>query len=84
MSFGFKKKIYTTNKKNGNSTKEKEKLSQEEQFASIRTDNGGDDNGNQGTLLTTSNVAKSSVNGFFLQEDWMYLVIKNRDELLPD
>lgn len=45
MSFGFKKKIYTTSKKNGNSIKEKEKLS----LASINTDNdGGDDNGNRG------------------------------------
>lgn len=49
MSFGFKKKIYSTSKKNGNSIKEKEKLSQEEQFGSINTDNdGGDDNGNRG------------------------------------
>lgn len=49
MSFGFKKKIYSTSKKNGNSIKEKDKLSQEEQFGSIKTDNdGGDDNGNGG------------------------------------
>lgn len=51
MSFGFKKKIYTTNKKNGNSIKEKEKLAQEDQFETIKTDNdGGDNNGNQGTF----------------------------------
>lgn len=49
MSFGFKKKIYTTSKKNGNSIKEAEKLSQDEQFGSIRTDNDcADDNGNRG------------------------------------
>lgn len=55
MSFGFKKKIYSTSKKNGNSIKEKDKLSQEEQFGSIKTDNdGGDDNGNRG--MFTPNV----------------------------
>ncbi|XP_037045695.1 probable serine/threonine-protein kinase DDB_G0278845 isoform X4 [Bradysia coprophila] len=49
MSFGFKKKIYTTSKKNGNSIKASEKLSQEEQFGPINTDNDcGDDNGNRG------------------------------------
>lgn len=54
MSFGFKKKTSTTNKKNGNSVKEKDKLSQEEQFGSIKTDNdGGDDNGNRGRSYKT-------------------------------
>lgn len=62
MSFGFKKKIYSTNKKNGNSTKEKDKLSQEEQFGSIKTDNGGgDDNGNQGTVFYVVNLCSFEI-----------------------
>lgn len=53
MSFGFKKKIYSTSKKNGNSIKEKDKFCLEEQFGSIKNDNGdGDDNGNRGRSYT--------------------------------